>query len=113
LNFGGVDWKCTIYINDIKIGEHLGGYSAFNFDITNSLKKGKNKLIVKVIDPTNKGYQPCGKQALNPNGIYYTSISGIWQTVWLEPVNKDYIKNIEINNDFDNKEIKINFKIEP
>ena len=111
LNFGGVDWKCTIYINDIKIGEHLGGYSAFNFDITNSLKKGKNKLIVKVIDPTNKGYQPCGKQALNPNGIYYTSISGIWQTVWLEPVNKDYIKNIEINNDFDNKEIKINFKI--
>ena len=111
LNFGGVDWKCIIYINDIKVGEHSGGYTSFNFDITNYLRNGKNKLIVKVIDPTNKGYQPCGKQVLNPYQIYYTSISGIWQTVWLEPVNNDYIKNLEINNDFDRKEIKINFKI--
>ena len=63
---------------------------------------------MKVTDPTNKGYQPRGKQVLNPSNIYYTAISGIWQTVWLEPVNNDYIENIEINNDFDNKEIKIN-----
>ena len=111
LNFGAVDWKCIIYINDIKVGEHTGGYSAFNFDITNYLRKGINKLIVKVIDPTNQGYQPRGKQVLHPKQIYYTAISGIWQTVWLEPVNKDYIKNLEINNDFDNKEIKINFKL--
>ena len=111
LNFGAVDWKCIIYINDIKVGEHTGGFSAFNFDITNYLRKGINKLIVKVIDPTNQGYQPRGKQVLNPKKIYYTAISGIWQTVWLEPVNKDYIKNLEINNDFDNKEIKINFKL--
>ena len=111
LNFGAVDWKCIIYINDIKVGEHTGGFSAFNFDITNYLRKGINKLIVKVIDPTNQGYQPRGKQVLNPKQIYYTAISGIWQTVWLEPVNKDYIKNLEINNDFDNKEIKINFKL--
>ena len=111
LNFGAVDWKCIIYINDIKVGEHTGGFSAFNFDITNYLRKGINKLIVKVIDPTNQGYQPRGKQVLNPKQIYYTAISGIWQTVWLEPVNKDYIQNLEINNDFDNKEIKINFKL--
>ena len=111
LNFGAVDWKCIIYINDIKVGEHTGGFSAFNFDITNYLRKGINKLIVKVIDPTNQGYQPRGKQVLNPKQMYYTAISGIWQTVWLEPVNKDYIKNLEINNDFDNKEIKINFKL--
>ena len=111
LNFGAVDWKCIIYINDIKVGEHTGGYSAFDFDITNYLRKGINKLIVKVIDPTNQGYQPHGKQVLNPKQIYYTAISGIWQTVWLEPVNKDYIQNLEINNDFDNKEIKINFKL--
>ena len=111
LNFGAVDWKCIIYINDIKVGEHTGGFSAFNFDITNYLRKGINKLIVKVIDPTNQGYQPRGKQVLNPKKIYYTAISGIWQTVWLEPVNKDYIQNLEINNDFDNKEIKINFKL--
>ena len=111
LNFGGVDWKCIIYINDIKVGEHSGGYTSFNFDITNYLRSGKNKLIVKVIDPTNKGYQPYGKQVMNPYEIYYTSISGIWQTVWLEPLNNDYIKDLEINNDFDKKEIKINFKL--
>ena len=108
LHFGGVDWKCKIYINDIYVGEHSGGYSPFYFDITEKLKKGINKLFVKVTDPTNKGYQPRGKQVLNPSNIYYTAISGIWQTVWLEPVNNDYIENIEINNDFDNKEIKIN-----
>ena len=106
LHFGGVDWKCKIYMNDIYVGEHSGGYSPFYFDVTNKLKKGINKLIVKVIDPTNRGYQPRGKQVLNPFNAYYTAISGIWQTVWLEPVNNDYIENIEINNDFDNKEFK-------
>ena len=111
LHFGGVDWKCKIYMNDIYVGEHSGGYSPFYFDVTNKLKKGINKLIVKVIDPTNRGYQPRGKQVLNPFNAYYTAISGIWQTVWLEPVNNDYIENIEINNDFDNKEITINFKL--
>ena len=111
LHFGGVDWKCYIYINDEKVGEHSGGYSPFFFDITNKLKKGKNKLIIKVIDPTNKGYQPIGKQILNPFQIYYTAISGIWQTVWIEPVNRDHIENLEINNNFDKKEIKINFKL--
>ena len=111
LHFGGVDWKCSVYINDEKVGEHSGGYSPFFFDITKKLKKGINKLIVKVIDPTNKGYQPIGKQKLNPFNIYYTAISGIWQTVWLEPVNQDHFENLEINNDFDNKEIKINFKL--
>ena len=109
LHFGGVDWKCDIYINDEKVGEHSGGYSPFYFDITDKIIKGINKLIVKVFDPSDKGYQPRGKQVLNPQSIYYTSTSGIWQTVWLEPINKDYIKNIEIDNDFDNKEIKINF----
>ena len=111
LHFGGVDWKCKIYINDIYVGTHSGGYSPFYFDITDKLKKGLNKLIVKVIDPSNKGYQPRGKQILIPTNTYYTAISGIWQTVWLEPVYKDYIKNVEINNDFDNKEIKINFNL--
>ena len=98
-------------MNDIYVGEHSGGYSPFYFDITEKLKKGINKLIVKVTDPSNRGYQPRGKQVLNPFNAYYTAISGIWQTVWLEPVNNDYIENIEINNDFDNKEITINFKL--
>ena len=111
LHFNAVDWKCELFINDIKIGEHIGGYSEFYFDITNKLLEGKNKILLKVFDPSDKGYQPVGKQSLNPNGIWYTSISGIWQTVWLEPVSEKYIEKIEINNDFDNKEIKINCKL--
>ena len=111
IHFNAVDWKCELFINDIKVGEHIGGYSEFNFDITKNLKEGKNKILLKVFDPSDKGYQPVGKQSLNPNGIWYTSISGIWQTVWLEPVNEKYVKKIDINNDFDNKEIKINCKL--
>ena len=109
IHFNAVDWLCELFINDIKIGNHSGGYSEFYFDITKTLKKGNNKLSLKVWDPTNKGYQSVGKQSLNPSGIFYTPISGIWQTVWLEPVNDIYIQKIEINNDYDNKEIKLNF----
>ena len=108
IHFNAVDWKSELYINDDKIGEHYGGYSEFNFDITKNLKTGKNKIILKVWDPSDTGYQPIGKQCLDPKVIWYTSISGIWQTVWLEPVNQQYIKKLEINNNYDNKEIKIN-----
>ena len=111
LHFGAVDWKCILYINDAKVGEHVGGYSSFYFDITQKLKEGKNKIILKVFDPTDKNYQPVGKQTLTPNSIWYTPISGIWQTVWLEPVYEHYIEKLEINNDFDNKEVKVTFTI--
>ena len=111
IHFNAVDWICELYINDNKIGEHSGGYSEFSFDITKNIKEGKNKILLKVFDPSDKGYQAVGKQTLNPNVIWYTSISGIWQTVWLEPVNEIYIKKLEINNDYDKKEIKINVKL--
>ena len=111
LHFGAVDWKCILYINDDKVGEHVGGYSAFYFNITQKLKREKNKITLKVFDPTDTNYQPVGKQSLIPMEIWYTPISGIWQTVWLEPVNKYYIEKLEINNDFDNKEVKVIFKI--
>ena len=111
LNFGAVDWKCELFMNKIKVGEHIGGYSYFYFDITNYLNKGKNEIILKVIDPSDDSYQPRGKQTLNPEKIWYTSSSGIWQTVWLEPVNENYIEKLEINNDYDNQEIKILFKV--
>ena len=111
IHFNAVDWICELYINDNKIGEHSGGYSEFSFDITKNIKEGKNKILLKVFDPSDKGYQAVGKQTLNPNVIWYTSISGIWQTVWLEPVNEIYIKSLEINNDYDKKEIKINVKL--
>ena len=111
LHFGAVDWKCTLYINEAKIGEHSGGYSPFYFDITKRIKEGNNIIVLQVFDPTNKGYQPVGKQTLSPGSIWYTPISGIWQTVWLEPVNEYYIKKLEVNNDFDKKQIKITFKL--
>ena len=111
LHFGAVDWKCELLINNFKIGEHIGGYSSFFFDITDKLQKGKNTIILKVFDPTDKNYQPVGKQTLTPGSIWYTPISGIWQTVWLEPVDQHYIQKIDINNDYDNKIIKLTLYI--
>lgn len=91
LHFGAVDWKTEVFLNDIKIGTHTGGYTPFCFDITPYLTTGNQKLVVKVWDPTTDSYQPVGKQKKNPSEIWYTPVSGIWQTVWLEPVNKKYI----------------------
>ena len=101
LHFGAVDWKTDVWVNDVKIGRHTGGYSAFSFDITAALKKGENKLVVKVWDPTSNGEQPRGKQAYNPGGIFYTPVSGIWQTVWLEPVASHYITTLKTTPDID------------
>ncbi len=107
LHFGGVDWKTDVWVNDTKIGQHTGGYSAFSFDITAALVKGDNKLVVKVWDPTSNGEQPRGKQAYNPGGIFYTPVSGIWQTVWLEPVASHFITNVKNTPDIDKSKIKI------
>ena len=92
LNFGAVDWKCDVWVNDIKVGSHTGGYTPFSIDITQALKKKGNTLKVRVWDPTDQGEQPCGKQHVKPHGIWYTPVTGIWQTVWLEPVNENHIK---------------------
>lgn len=107
LHFGAVDWKADIWINDIKVGQHTGGYTPFSLDITPALKGGANKLIVKVWDPTDQGYQPRGKQVNRPEGIWYTPVSGIWQTVWLEPVPEKYIENIKIIPDIDKNTITV------
>ena len=107
LHFGAVDWQSTIYINGKELGTHKGGYDPFYFDITNYLKKGQQELIVKVWDPTDAGPQPRGKQVKNPNGIWYTSVTGIWQTVWLETVNVSHIENINAVADIDKNMIRI------
>jgi beta-galactosidase/beta-glucuronidase len=86
LHFGAVDWRAEVWINDIQLGQHEGGYDGFSFDLTPFLKEGKQELVVKVWDPTDHGPQPRGKQVSNPRGIWYTAVTGIWQTVWLEPV---------------------------
>ncbi|MDR1631997.1 MAG: beta-galactosidase [Dysgonamonadaceae bacterium] len=101
LHFGAVDWKADVFINDIKIGTHTGGYTPFYFDITPFLKSGEQKLVVKVWDGTNSGYQPRGKQVSKPEGIWYTSVTGIWQTVWLEPVNEKHIAAVKTVPDID------------
>ena len=96
LHFGAVDWKADVWVNDVKVGSHTGGYVPFSFDITQALKAGENTLTVRVWDPTDRGYQPRGKQVCNPDGIWYTPVSGIWQTVWLEPVAPMHIENLRI-----------------
>lgn len=108
LHFGAVDWKTDVWVNDVKVGHHTGGFTPFSFDITPALfSKGKNQLKVKVWDPTDKGPQPRGKQVSNPEGIWYTPVSGIWQTVWLEPVAEKYIHNLRITPDVDHNLLKV------
>lgn len=85
LHFGAVDWQTMVYVNGRLVGEHLGGYDPFSFDITDALKEGENELTLRVWDPTNEGDQPHGKQTFKPEGIWYTAVTGIWQTVWMEP----------------------------
>lgn len=101
LHFGAVDWKADVWVNDIKVGQHTGGFTPFSFDITSALTKGNNKLVVRVWDPTDEGYQPRGKQVKRPEGIWYTPVTGIWQTVWLEPVSNNFIENIKVTPDID------------
>lgn len=108
LHFGAVDWKTEVFINDVKIGTHVGGFTPFSFDITPYLNgTADQKLVVKVFDPTDSGYQPRGKQIKNPNGIWYTPVTGIWQTVWLEPVSEKYITDIKTVPNIDKSNLKV------
>jgi len=87
LHFGAVDWEARVWVNGVEVGQHQGGYDAFSFDITDALQpRGDQEIVVRVWDPTDGGYQPRGKQVGDPRGIWYTAVTGIWQTVWIEPV---------------------------
>ena len=102
LHLDAVDWEATVYLNGKELATHRGGYDAFGFDVTGFLNKdGPQELIVGVWDPTNQGSQPRGKQVLKPGGILYTPTSGIWQTVWIEPVNPKFIEGLHIVPDVD------------
>ena len=85
LNFQAVDWSTEVWLNGQRVGSHTGGYTAFSFNITPYIVKGKQELVVKVLDATDNNEQPRGKQVSKPEGIWYTPVSGIWQTVWIEP----------------------------
>ena len=108
LHFGAVDWETTVWINGKEIGKHRGGYDAFSFDITDFLNpKGQQEIVVAVWDPIDSGYQPRGKQVNKPGGIWYTSVTGIWQTVWLEPVPDLHLESLKIIPDVDQNQVKV------
>lgn len=93
LHFGAVDYLATVWVNGHKVGSHKGGYTPFFFDITDQLIEGENVLVVQAVDHEREGKQPAGKQSrdLYSARCCYTRITGIWQTVWLEPVEKAHI----------------------
>ncbi|MBN1845265.1 MAG: hypothetical protein JW810_06245 [Sedimentisphaerales bacterium] len=102
LHFEAVDWDAAVWINGKKVGAHQGGYDPFHFDITDQLTaSGDQELVVSVWDPTDAGTQPRGKQVRRPRGIWYTSVTGIWQTVWLEPVPLRRLEGLKLTPDLD------------
>jgi len=108
LHFGAVDWDATVWVNGVEVGKHRGGYDSFTCDITDAVKKGQQQeLVVSVWDPTDTGTQPRGKQVLRPHGIMYTAVTGIWQTVWIEPVPQTYIRLLRITPDLDRAEVVV------
>ena len=107
LHFGAVDWMADVWVNDIKVGQHTGGYTAFSFDITQALAGKENTLVVRVWDPTDTSYVPRGKQVSKPGGIFYTSVTGIWQTVWLEPVPEQHIQALRTTPDLERGVVKV------
>ncbi len=111
LHFGAVDYACDVWVNGKRLGGHTGGYLPFTFDITDSLKEGENELVVSVWDPSDTGLQQRGKQVLRPKGIWYTPVSGIWQTVWLEAVPAISIQSLILTPDLDNQTLSVQVQL--
>ncbi len=107
LHFGAVDWRADVWVNGVHVGTHSGGFTPFEYDITEALKKGDNTLRVRVWDPTDEGTQPRGKQVNRPSGIWYTPVTGIWQTVWLEAVPQQYVRSLKTTPDLDRKSFRV------
>lgn len=108
LHFGAVDWQTTVTVNGKHVGAHRGGYDPFSFDITDALNpSGEQEIVVSVWDPTDAGPQARGKQVNKPGGIFYTPVTGIWQTVWVEPVTQSHVASLEIVPDIDQGNISL------
>lgn len=113
LHFGAVDWKMDAWVNGMNVGSHTGGYVPFCLDVTDALKaSGSNTLTIRVWDPTDQSFQPRGKQVNNPSGIWYTPVTGIWQTVWLEPVAEAHIANLKTTPDIDKHLLQVEVQTE-
>lgn len=103
LHFGAVDWESEVWVNGTSVGVHQGGFDGFSYDITDQIVSGKKQTIrVRVWDPSDGGPQPRGKQIQKPHGIWYTPVTGIWQTVWIEQVPQTYLASIYSNTDWEN-----------
>jgi hypothetical protein len=108
LHLDAVDWEATVYVNGRQVGTHRGGYDRFTVDVTDVLTaSGPQELVVGVVDPTDQGGQPLGKQRLNPSGIFYTPSSGIWQTVWMEPVSSAHIDRLDMTPDVADRSLRL------
>ncbi|MBN2484935.1 MAG: beta-galactosidase [Bacteroidales bacterium] len=108
LHFGAVDYESEVFVNGKSLGVHTGGYDPFSYDITPYLRtSGGQEIVVRVFDPTDLGGFPRGKQTLWPGGIMYTSVTGIWQTVWLEPVADVHIQTLKIVPDIDKQALNL------
>lgn len=107
LHFGAVDWRCEVFVNGKLAGKHEGGYDPFAFDITPFLRRGAQEIVVSVWDPSDEGPQPRGKQVKRPHSIWYTPVTGIWQTVWLEPVSSSYILSTKQVPNIDNGTVQL------
>ena len=109
LHFGAVDWEATVWVNGKELGTHRGGYDGFSFDITEALKPGgAQEIVVAVWDPTERG--PAGPRqagAAIRAASWYTATTGIWQTVWLEPVAKAHIESLRITPDVDDSSVTV------
>lgn len=107
LHFQAVDQYCQVWLNGVLVGNHRGGYLPFTLDVTKAVRRGENRLTVRVRDLTDMSFHSRGKQTLKPKGMFYTPVSGIWQSVWMECVQKDYIESLKIVPDLDKKTIYI------
>ncbi|MCH7397014.1 beta-galactosidase [Belliella sp. DSM 107340] len=112
LHFGAVDWESEVFVNGQKVGIHQGGFDSFSYDITDFLKSGSSQeLTVRVWDPSDDGPQPRGKQVKKPHSIWYTPVTGIWQSVWLESVPTSYLTEVQLQPDFDQGAFRVSAKV--
>lgn len=114
LHVGACDWRTWVWVNDILVGEHVGGSAPFVFEVTRALKPGENTVVVHAFDDTRSGLQACGKQSQREEsyGCLYTRTTGIWQTVWLEGVGDSYVRAFALTPDPDNARVLINAEID-
>ncbi|MBK1787632.1 glycoside hydrolase family 2 protein [Prauserella cavernicola] len=118
LHVDAVDYHATVWVNGTEVGTHAGGYDRFSLDVTGALRTGRSgapegeqELVVAVQDPTEDGIQPIGKQHNVPEGLFYTASSGIWQTVWLEPVPSVHIGQLDLGSTQDNTAVTVSARV--